>query len=120
MRAMPSPTSSTRPTSRVSICERYCSISLVRTETISSALNLMTTSRDELVPDNVKLRADRGVVDPVAYLHHQSAQKIGIDPRFQNGFQTKRLVQFLLKAFTLIVRQGERRGNLHTDAPGAF
>src|ERR1700704_1835142 len=39
---MPSPTSSTRPTSRTSICEENCSISCCMTEAISSLLNFIS------------------------------------------------------------------------------
>src|SRR5437868_2288199 len=72
---MPSPTSSTLPTSRESTCARYCAISLDRTDTISSALNLMTASRDELVLNRFQARPQRQVEQPVADLDLQAAEQ---------------------------------------------
>src|SRR5438132_1345105 len=69
---MPSPTSSTRPTSRASSFERYCSISVCSTETISSALNLMTASQQDVVADGFELGADRAVILPIADANEQA------------------------------------------------
>src|SRR4051812_50048355 len=65
-RAMPSPTSSTRPTSVA--CRRLLNwlISLERTETISSALNLMGASFQELVRELVEAGLYGGVQIPSA------------------------------------------------------
>src|SRR5262249_51687229 len=76
---MPSPTSRTRPTSRASSAVRYCSISFPITEMISSALNLMAGTLEELVPDIDVLGADGGIVEPVADAHLQAAEHVGID-----------------------------------------
>src|SRR5437764_1373389 len=113
MRAMPSPTSSTRPTSRASSLERYWLISVCRTETISSALNLMTASRYDLVPDSFQLGADRGVVQPIADPHDHPAEQLGIDLHRQDRFQPERIVQFALEALALVVGQGDCGADLH-------
>src|SRR4051794_12128998 len=83
-RAMPSPTSSTRPVSRVSSWGPDRPISCSRTETISSALNLMTAPLDHLVPDVRKAGAHAGVVEPVPHAHHQPAQQVGVDARVEH------------------------------------
>src|SRR5579871_6870614 len=103
MRAIPSPTSSTRPTSRTSIPERYWSISACRTETISSALNLMTASRDELVPKVVEACADRAVVDPVAHVYYEAADQLGIDLGFHDRLQMESILQFLAEPLALVL-----------------
>src|SRR5438132_355078 len=106
MRAMPSPTSSTRPTSRASSLERYWSISVWRTETISSALNLITASRDELVSDTLKAGADRAVVEPVADADHQPTEQIGLHARVKERLQAEGVAELLAQAVALVVGQG--------------
>src|SRR5712692_659772 len=101
---MPSPTSSTRPTSRASSCPRYCSISACNTETISSALNLMTASRNELVPNGVEFGAHGGVIQPIADAHHHAAQKLRIKLRLQHRIQLQGIPQLLPQAIRLLVR----------------
>src|SRR4051794_21868551 len=105
MRAMPSPTSSTRPTSTASIWERYSLISSSITERISSALNLMTATLDNFFADIVQPGAHRAVEQPVADLHHHAAQQVGIDLRLQHRFQVKRRSQLLDEPLALVVRQ---------------
>src|SRR4051794_22769053 len=78
-RAMPSPTSRTLPTSLDSTRDRYCWISSDRTDTISSALNLMATSRDEVLLDGFEPRPHRQVHQPVADLELQAADERRID-----------------------------------------
>src|SRR5713226_5894739 len=102
---MPSPTSSTRPTSRSTIWPRYCSISLVRTEAISPVLNLMTASLDQLVPQIEKAGAYRAVVHPVADLHHQPAEQVRLDPHVQERLAVVEVVQFLPQSCLLVLRQ---------------
>src|SRR5437868_1122779 len=117
---MPSPTSSTRPTSRACSLGRYSSISDWRTETISSTLNLMTASRDQLVANGFELRAHRGVVQPVADADGQAAQQVGGDALFEDGFQAKGLAQLPQQAVALVVGKGGGRLNLHAHPPGAL
>src|SRR5262249_38991954 len=107
-RAMPSPTSRTLPTSRLSTCARYCWISSVRTDTISSALNLMATSLDELLFDGFEPRPDRQVHQLVAGLDLHPAQEFRIDLFDQHRLQVKVLGGQLLDPLALFV--GERHG----------
>src|SRR6266571_1946619 len=102
---MPSPTSSTRPTSRVSTCVWYWSISDCRTETISSALNLMATSFDELFPEGFQLGANRAVEQPVAHAHFETADQVRVDLSLQDGLEMKGAAQLLEQAPALVVRQ---------------
>src|SRR5438105_4467201 len=118
MRAMPSPTSSTRPTSRASSLARYWSISSRRTETISSALNLITASRDNLFADVGQLRTHRLVVDPVADADDQAPQQIRIDPSLEDRLLVELLPQLLAQPFAQIVGQRHRAGDLDAHASG--
>src|SRR5947209_17204596 len=108
MRAMPSPTSSTRPTSRASSLARYWSISVWSTETISSALNLIAASFDDLVPDVLELGTDRAVIHPVADLHDEAAEQLRIDAGFQHRLLLELLAELLHQALALVVGQRHR------------
>src|SRR5207249_3010268 len=114
---MPSPTSSTRPTSSDLSLERYCSISAWRTETISSALNLMTASLNDLIPDRLELRAHRGVVEPIADPHDQAAKQLWIGPHAQERLTLEGVLELSTQAFPLVFGQGRRA--LHFDAHAA-
>src|SRR5579864_7566839 len=81
---MPSPTSSTRPTSRTSIWDWYCSISCCRTEAISSALNLIDAPVNHLLADVFEPAGDGTVVDGVADPEHDAADQVGIDEASQD------------------------------------
>src|SRR5438270_10147671 len=98
---MPSPTSRTLPTSRDSTCVRYCSISDRRTDTISSALNLMGTSLDQLVPQGVEAGADGQVHEPVADLQLDAADQFGVYGLGQDGLEVEPLRRDLLDLFPL-------------------
>src|SRR5580704_14749428 len=113
---MPSPTSRTRPSSRATALPRIWSISRVRTETISSALNRMTASLDELFADHVKTGADAGVVDPVVLLYHQSPQQTGVDGGGQYGFLPERGPQLAGQPRPLVVAQGDGGSHAHLHA----
>src|SRR5260370_24973129 len=117
MRAMPSPTSSTRPTSRASSLARYWLISVCSTETISSALNLMTAFLDDLVADVLQLRTDRPVIHPVADLDDQAAEQFRIDASFQDRFLVELLPELLREALALLVGQRHRALDLDAQAP---
>src|SRR5260370_25342283 len=105
MRAMPSPTSKTRPTSRASALDSYSLISVSRTETISSALNLMAASFDDLISESFQAGTHGGVVKPIIHLHYQTAEKFGIDPGFQDGLLLQGLFHFPMHALPLIIRR---------------
>src|SRR5579859_3649209 len=93
---MPSPTSSTWPTSAVSDLAPNSLISRVRTDAISLELmRCMETPLVELVPQGFEPALDAGVVQPVADAHHQPAQQVGIDARVQHRFEPQRLPQFV-------------------------
>src|SRR5437016_3507799 len=115
---MPSPTSSTRPTSRASSLERYWSISVCNTETISSALNLMTASRDDLVPKSFQLGFHRVVVQPVADLHHHATKQVWLDGRLQHRLLVEGVPQLLPQSLLLVVRQRHRAAHLHPHPAG--
>src|SRR5512145_3158392 len=100
---MPSPTSSTRPVSRASSLARYCSISVCKTETISSALNLMTTSLDQLFAKGVEAGANRAVVDPVAGSHDEAADQLRIDAGVQHRLQVQGVMNLLLQPPPVVV-----------------
>src|SRR5262245_40815259 len=104
MRAMPSPTSSTRPISSTSVVLPYWSISLIRTETISSGLNFMAGTLDQLIADDFQLVLHAGIVAPVAHLHDESAKQVRLDARDQDRFLLRQLPQLADQALALIVR----------------
>src|SRR6516162_7206160 len=108
MRAMPSPTSSTRPTSRAVTSWPESMISRSSTETISSALNLITTSLNELFADVVQPGADAGVVDPVVHLHDQAAQQVRVGAGLQDRLAAEGSAQLVAQPLLLVVGQGHR------------
>src|SRR5947209_12924391 len=119
MRAMPSPTSSTRPTSRPARRSLYLTISCSRTETISSGLNLMTAALQELVPNARETGADGRIVQPIADLHNQAADQVGIDAGFQHGFAVKGVAELVQQPLALVVGERDGAANLHAHAAGA-
>ena len=82
---MPSPTSSTRPTSVRVTSAWNCSISLWMTEVISSALNFMRLPFDQSLSELFQAVADRGVVDVVADLDDQAADQGRVDLEREDG-----------------------------------
>src|SRR5436190_9242564 len=114
MRAMPSPTSRTRPTSRASTSRPVLAICSRMTETISPGLNLITASLDQLVPDGLDAGADTGVVEPVAHLHDQPAQEVGVDALLQDRLAPEGLPQLAAQALLMVVV--ERHRGAHLDA----
>src|SRR5579859_836450 len=120
MRAMPSPTSRTRPTSPASSREWYSSISFCKTETISLALNLMTASRDYLMANLFQTRTHRGIIQPVPHPDAQTAQKAGVQLALHDGFKMKGIPNSLLQADLLVIWQGYRRLDLDPDSAAAL
>src|SRR5438874_9175715 len=106
---MPSPTSSTRPTSRVSMEGRKSAISRSRTEAISAVFKAMSAPLVELVPYHLDPGADAGVVDVVADAHQQTAQDVGVDPEVQDGFPAEGPAQVVGQPAALLVRQQDGR-----------
>src|SRR5438874_10802700 len=112
---MPSPTSSTRPTSRDSSCWRYWPISCVSTDTISSVLNLdMSAPLDQLFANGLQPRPHRGVVEPVADANDDAAQEGRLDLGRQHRLLVVLGLQLLPQPLALVVRQ--RRGASHHHA----
>src|SRR5438034_10276426 len=118
MRAMPSPTSSTWPTSVASLVLRYSVISFVSTEAISSALNPMPTALDDLIPNIQQPGPHRAVELPVEDAHHQAAQQFRIDLHVQHRLQVQGVVDILRQPLPLLVRQGHCGAHQDADAPG--
>ena len=109
---MPSPTSSTRPTSRMSRRERNCSISVCRTETISSALNLITASRKNLFLHVIQVVAHGAIYLQITDADLHAAQQLGADAGVQN--------RLLLKGDANALDQGAdgcRRARARPTAP---
>src|SRR3954447_4573502 len=84
IRAIPSPTSSTRPTSVLVTSDSNCSISRWMTEVISSALNFMRLPFDQAIAKFLEMIADRGVVDAAARLDAQAADQRRVDAQGQH------------------------------------
>src|SRR5690349_11665467 len=114
---MPSPTSRTRPISRVSSRGRNSSISCVSTETISSGLNLITASLDELVPDFGQARAHGAVVEVVADLDDEAADQVGIDAGLQDRLAPEGTPQLLPQPLALVLRQWRGAADVGPDPP---
>src|SRR3954468_1586617 len=85
IRAMPSPTSSTRPTSVRVTWAWNCSISRWMTEVISSALNFMRLPFDQSLAELFESVSDRGVVHVVADLDDQPPDQRGVDLEPDDG-----------------------------------
>src|SRR5262245_15352745 len=117
---MPSPTSSTRPTSCTSSFERYCSISDCRTELISSALNLMAATRKDFGTDGFQGGANRGVQLQVAHANLEAAQKLRIDTHFEHRRPARGARQLSEQAITLLIRQRRGAGDQHAATAGAL
>src|SRR3954453_23803414 len=91
MRAMPSPTSSTWPTSREARPPLNCVISRSRTEVISATFSDdMTAPLDELAAHRLQAGADARVVHPVPHPDDQPAQDVRIDGFVENRLHVGR------------------------------
>src|SRR5260370_3878715 len=120
MRAMPSPTSRTRPPSPASSLAWYCSISCCKTETISLALNLMTASRDNLTANHIQTLSHRGIKQPVAHTNAHAAQQGCVNLGLHNRLQVKCFPNPLLQLGFLVIGQGHRRFDLYPDPLAAL
>src|SRR5206468_957397 len=117
---MPSPTSNTRPTSLAPRPWRYSLISDWRTETISSALNLMAASFQELGAQVVDPGAHRAVELPVADAHQEAAEQVGVDPLVQDRVELKSVFELRPQPVAETVVQGHRGADQDADAAGLF
>src|SRR5262249_42155279 len=112
---MPSPISSTRPTSSARSLVRYCSISVWRTETISSGLNLITASLYELFADGVQPALDRRIEPPVAHLDDHAGDQVGIDACTEHGLHVELGPNFLSQCLGLVLRQWNGANDVHAQ-----
>src|SRR3954469_401520 len=94
----------------------YCSISCASTETISSALNFMTASRDDLVSYQFQLRPCRAVVFPVAGAEHEAAQNLRVDRQHQERFHLNGVAHLLDQVLNLVLGQGSGRRHFDFNA----
>src|SRR5262249_16406447 len=108
---MPSPISRTWPTSRRSRPAPNSLICRSRTEAISSGLNLMTASLDELLSDGLDTGAHAGVDHLIADANDQPAEQLGVDNNVQDRLALVAVAHAIKDALTLIVRQRDGRAN---------
>src|SRR5688500_18677468 len=102
---MPSPTSSTWPVSRTSICLPKSLICLSRTDTISPADCLSAAigaTRHQVGAERVQAGADGRVVHPVADLHDQPAQQVRVGAGVQVRLGVELAGQGLLELAQLV------------------
>src|SRR5687768_18321886 len=81
---MPSPTSTTVPTLRVSTAESNESIAdlmmlVISSERMAMGSDLLEGAREELVSQPLQAAADAAVDHAIADAHDQTAQQVGID-----------------------------------------
>src|SRR5207244_10592588 len=108
-RAMPSPISSTRPTSAVSIWPRKSSISFWMTEAISSGLNFMEAPLAQAASQLFQASPQRTVINGIVHANDQPADQRRVRLRFKNRFKVQRGPQPLLDRPPRLVRQRLRR-----------
>src|SRR5260370_17150794 len=92
---MPSPTSSTSPTSRDSSCWRCFSISALITETISPGLNLIVTVHQELSAQAFDLGLHRAVQHAIANLHDHAAEQFRDHALLEDRLHAAIIFQFV-------------------------
>src|SRR5262249_40036585 len=102
---MPSPISRTWPTSRRSRPPPNSLICRSRTEAISSGLNLMTASLDELLSDGLDTGAHAGVDHLVADADDEAAEQVGVDDDVQDRLALIAVAHAVDDALALVVRQ---------------
>src|SRR5262249_40685634 len=93
-------------------------ISSWRTETISSALNLMTASLNQLFANMAEPALDRRIEPPVADLDDHAGNQIRINPRLEEGFFIELRVDLLSGSIGLIGGQRHGAPDLDADAAG--
>src|ERR1700722_6945456 len=103
---MPSPTSSSCPTSLVAICPLKSSISFCRTEAISSALNFMETPLLDAFAQLCDAHGQRAIVNGVGSGDHNSADQRRIALRLENRVEGERLGQPRAELFFCLVAEG--------------
>src|ERR1017187_1616739 len=113
---MPSPTSSTRPTSLRVTSGENCSISRWMTELISSALNFMRLSFDQSLAKLCEPALRRRVVTEVTYLDHQAGDQIRVGRNLQERRRPGQPGKPFAQRLQLALVQRERRANLDGDS----
>src|SRR6188474_1840856 len=106
---MPSPTSSTCPTSATSRAPRYCSICLRRTEAISSALIFIATAPHHFAPHALQPVAYGALVDAIADADDHAGEQFRPDLGLDDDLASELLLQHLVQAGALLGRERRRR-----------
>src|SRR5262245_50093715 len=118
---MPSPTSSTCPTSRVSTFRSNSEICLLMTLRISLALVAMADALvEQESAEGLEPGADGGVDHPVADLDDEAAEEVRVHSDVQDGLFAEHVGQGLGQGTALGVGQVGRGGHLHLHASGPF
>src|ERR1700676_2181685 len=120
MRAIPSPTESTWPTSATSASVPKSAICCFRMAEISAARISMTSNPLHRKLQTRKLALERCVDHARAHLDHEPADQARIDPEIERDLAADGLAQLLVDRLRLRRRQGPRRRHLgrHLAAPG--
>src|SRR6202163_2277370 len=120
MRAMPSPTESTWPTSATSASVPKSAICCFRMAEISAARISMTSNPLHRKLQTRELALERCVGHARAHLDHDPSHQARIDPKIERALAADGLAQLLVDGLGLRWRQGPRRRHLGRDltAPG--
>src|SRR6266498_2785575 len=117
MRAMPSPTSRTVPTSARSVSTSYCSIRLRRIDVISSGRSFKVLSAPhECLSQSFQSSAHAGVDEVRAGLQHDAAEQGGIDASRRLYRSSCRLLDLVDDLLRFVVGQLTGGRELHAEA----
>src|SRR2546423_15133422 len=112
MRAMPSPTESTWPTSATSASVPKSAICCFRMAEISAARISMTSNPLHRKLQARELALERCVDHARADFYDEPADQARIDPEIDRDFAADGLAELLVHGFSLGGRQRSRRGHL--------
>src|SRR5260370_29042633 len=115
MRAMPSPTESTWPTSATSASVPKSAICCFRMADISAARISMTSTPLHRKLQARQLALERCIDHARADLDDEPADQARIDPEIDRDFAADGLAELLVHGFCLGGRQRPRRGHLRRD-----
>src|SRR5439155_19680373 len=120
MRAIPSPTSRTVPTSARSVSTSYCSIRCFRIDVISSGLSFNVSSPHELVSQSLQSAPDARVDAQRACLQDDPADQVRVDAPRRLDLASGGLLDLLDDRRGLLVRELHRRRQLDGQTPFRF
>src|SRR5689334_6281517 len=114
---MPSPTSSTLPTSARSLSTSYCSIRCLRIEVISSGRSFMNllSGCGQLAAQPLQAAADARVETVGTNLQDDAADQVGVDRARRLDLAAGRLLDLVEQLARLLVRELDRRRQLGVD-----